>query len=94
MIHDALLVEGPVVAIEQVAEVTRQAMAEASRIVLDGFELRTDSKIVRHPDRYVDPRGLDMWERVAGSHLIRNRSGDLIRNDPEPDQVLYTRSIL
>jgi hypothetical protein len=32
-------------------------MAEASRVVLSGFELRSDAKVVRHPDRYTDPRG-------------------------------------
>ncbi len=31
-----------------------------------GFALRTDAKIVRHPDRYMDPRGADLWERVTG----------------------------
>jgi DNA polymerase I len=42
----------------------RAAMAEASRAVLGGFEVRTDVKIVRHPERYSDPRGAVMWERV------------------------------
>ena len=28
------------------------AMAKASRIVLDGFELRTDVNVIRYPDRY------------------------------------------
>ena len=40
-------------------------MAEASRIVLAGFELNTDVKIVRWPDRYMDPRGVEMWNRVC-----------------------------
>ena len=39
-------------------------MAKASRIVLDGFELRTDVKVVRYPDRYQDRRGAVMWDRV------------------------------
>ena len=42
----------------------QDAMREASRIVLDGFELGTDAKIVRYPDRYMDERGATMWERV------------------------------
>ena len=46
-------------------------MAEASRIVLDGFEIRTDAKIVRYPDRYMDPRGQVMWDRVM--RLIAKR---------------------
>ena len=36
----------------------------ASRVVLDGFELRTDVNVIRYPDRYQDPRGLEMWTRV------------------------------
>ena len=42
----------------------RECMAEASRIILKGFEVRTDVKVVRWPDRYMDPRGRVMWERV------------------------------
>ena len=44
----------------------RAAMAEASRIVLAGFELDTDVKVVRWPDRYMDSRGVEMWDRVCG----------------------------
>jgi hypothetical protein len=42
----------------------QDAMREASRAVLNGFELVTDAEIVRYPDRYADPRGAVMWERV------------------------------
>ena len=41
-------------------------MVEASRIVLDGFELRSDAKRIVYPDRYLDGRGAAMWERVMG----------------------------
>ena len=40
-------------------------MAEASQLVLGGFTLRSDAKVVRHPDRYMDPRGQRMWEAVT-----------------------------
>jgi hypothetical protein len=40
-------------------------MAEASRAVLGGFELGTDFKVVRWPDRCMDDRGAVMWERVT-----------------------------
>jgi hypothetical protein len=63
-IHDALLVEGPANEIDGVVSRTQEAMREASEIVLPGFPLRTDAKIVRYPDRYSDPRGEDMWRRV------------------------------
>jgi hypothetical protein len=39
-------------------------MQEASRIVLDGFELNSDVKKICFPDRYMDKRGAVMWEKV------------------------------
>jgi DNA polymerase I len=48
------------------ADVARMqdVMREASRIVLGGFELGADAKIVRFPNRYMDERGAAMWDRV------------------------------
>jgi hypothetical protein len=43
----------------------RAAMAEASRIVLNGFELGTDVSTVRYPERYADKRGVKMWDEVT-----------------------------
>lgn len=64
-VHDAVLVEGPMDEIEHVVRRTQTVMAEASRVVLDGFELATDAEIVRWPDRYMDEkRGRVMWDRV------------------------------
>ncbi|MFZ1934335.1 MAG: DNA polymerase [Thermoguttaceae bacterium] len=65
-VHDALLVEGPTDGIQDVVAATQDAMAEASHVVLAGFELRSDAKIVRHPERYSDPRGEQMWKTVMG----------------------------
>ena len=40
-------------------------MMEASRIVLRGvITCRSDAQIIRYPDRYVDERGAEMWNRV------------------------------
>jgi hypothetical protein len=39
-------------------------MSDASALVLDGFRLRSDAKIVRYPERYEDERGKEMWQRV------------------------------
>ncbi len=64
-IHDALLIEANADAIEQAVEACQAAMREASAVVLDGFELRTEAKIVCHPERYSDPRGARMWELVG-----------------------------
>jgi hypothetical protein len=63
-VHDALMVEGPADAIDGVVARTKEAMAEASAVVLAGFRLRSDAKIVRWPDRYMDERGREFWGRV------------------------------
>ena len=63
-IHDALLIAAPLSRLDHDIAVTRAAMAEASTTVLDGFELKTDVHVVRFPDRYCDPRGAVMWDRV------------------------------
>jgi DNA polymerase I len=63
-IHDALLVEGDTGEIGDVVNTTRAAMTKASRDVLGDFEIATDVTVVAYPDRYADPRGQTMWERV------------------------------
>ena len=64
-VHDALMVEGPADAIDDVVARTQEAMAEASEIVLAGFRLRSDLQVVRWPDRYMDGRGREFWGRVV-----------------------------
>ena len=63
-IHDAILIGAPLDHLDADIATTRAAMAEASRLVLDGFELHTDVSITRWPSRYMDSRGRVMWERV------------------------------
>jgi len=64
-VHDALLIEAPIEEIGATVEATRAAMAEASRIVLSSFEVRTDAKVVRCPERFTDKRGVRMWTAVS-----------------------------
>jgi DNA polymerase I len=63
-IHDAILIEAPTDEIENAVDRLQACMAEASRVVLAGFELGSDATIVRWPDRYMDDRGVVMWELV------------------------------
>jgi hypothetical protein len=72
-IHDALLIVAPFHRFEADIAITRAAMAEASRIVLDGFELRTDVSRVTWPNRYCDPRGKRMWETVQRLMAVAER---------------------
>ena len=64
-VHDAILIEAPSSEIHRAVAVAQDAMAEASRIVLQGFELRTDVDLIEYPERYRDPRGNRIWEIVT-----------------------------
>lgn len=75
-VHDAVLVCAPLDRLENDIAGMRAAMAEASRIILEGFELRTDVKRVTYPDRFYDERGVVMWQRVMA--LIANRIGKAV----------------
>ena len=63
-VHDAVLICAPLECLDADVERMQDAMREASHIVLNGFELNTDAKIISYPDRYMDERGTVMWERV------------------------------
>ena len=63
-VHDALLIEAPLDSLEEIVKKTQSIMEEASAIILDGFRLRSDVEIVRYPNRYMDGRGVNMWNTV------------------------------
>ena len=68
-VHDAVLIEAPASTIEETVREAKQIMGEASKLVLSGFEIGTDAKIVRSPDRYIDESGYIFWNtiiRIAG----------------------------
>src|SRR6266540_1681170 len=64
-VHDALLVEADAADLGGVISITRAAMSEAARMVLRGVDVATEATVVTWPERYADPRGAVMWERVA-----------------------------
>ncbi len=64
-VHDAVLIEGPAEAMDEVVATSRELLGEASRVVLDGFEITTDVEVFSHPQRYVDVRGVAMWHNVT-----------------------------
>jgi hypothetical protein len=64
-VHDAVLLEAPLNRLETSVEAAQRAMAEASSVVLGGFSLRSDVKLVRYPERYQDERGSQMWRTVC-----------------------------
>ncbi len=72
-VHEAMLIEADAGRIDDAVGATREAMAEASRIVLNGLEVDTDVEVISWPDRYADGRGRVMWERI--SEILSNREG-------------------
>jgi DNA polymerase I-like protein with 3'-5' exonuclease and polymerase domains len=65
-VHDAFLIEADLDTLDDTITHMRAIMAEASRKVLNGFEIRTDAEIVRPPERYRDERGAQLWQTVLG----------------------------
>ena len=64
-VHDAVLIEAPLEELDERIKQAQELMREASRQVLDGFELTTDADIYRYPERYRDEeRGGAMWDLV------------------------------
>jgi hypothetical protein len=88
-IHDALLIEAPIDEIADAVSATQTAMRHASEMVLAGFPLRTDAKIVRYPDRYSDPRGERFWHTVWEliCEQTRTTDGTPTRTTHEPKPV-------
>ncbi len=64
-VHDAFLIEADEDDINESVWAMQDAMAEASRTVLDGVELRTDVKVVWAGERYEDPRGANVWDKIS-----------------------------
>jgi DNA polymerase-1 len=65
-VHDAVLICSPLERLEADIAGMQVAMREASAVVLGGFELGTDAQVSRYPNRFMDERGKDMWDRVMG----------------------------
>lgn len=63
-VHDALLIEAPEDQIDEAVLVAQACMEEASAILLDGFKLTSDAKIIRSPERFHEDSGQMFWDRV------------------------------
>lgn len=88
-VHDALLVEAPLDELAGTVALTRDAMAQASDVVLGGFRLGTDAKLVRHPERYMDKRGMRMWEQIT--RLVNE--GERSTSRPEDVALAHHRDV-
>jgi hypothetical protein len=73
MAHQAgLKIIAPLETFDEDVKKLQAIMTEAGAIILGGFEVRTDAYLIRYPDRYMDERGVDMWEKVTRFVESRN----------------------
>jgi DNA polymerase I len=63
-VHDAIMIQAPLDVLEEHIARLRWCMTEASRQILDGFEIRVDAKVFPHPHPFVDGRGVEMWDKI------------------------------
>jgi DNA polymerase I len=75
-VHDALLIEAPLHELVARTEQMQSLMRQASAVVLGGFELRSEAKVIEAPERYCDDRGSPMWNIVT-ELLQQARAGGL-----------------
>jgi hypothetical protein len=67
-IHDAFLLMAPLESLDNDVAALRAIMEAAGTAVI-GIPVDTEVKVVRSPDRYMDPRGAEMWTKVM-AHLV------------------------
>ena len=70
-VHDAIMAEAPAEQAEDVSIALDRVMRDAAAVVLRGYELPTDVKMVTAGQRYFDERGEAMWNTV--NKLISKR---------------------
>jgi hypothetical protein len=63
-VHDAFVLEAAEDELDRAVAECQGSMEAASKLVLNGFALKSEAKVVRWPGRYADPRGKAMWETV------------------------------
>ena len=64
-ILDAILIECDEVEADEIILKAQELMTEASTLVLGPENsIKTESDVIKYPERYFDPRGVGTWKRV------------------------------
>jgi DNA polymerase I len=95
LMHDAVMVHAPLRDLEDVMQETRACMAKASRLILQGEELRTSAEgLTAYPDRYRDPKGAPLWGTIREE--MRQLTGiDIDPSDPvSPNATIVYPSVV
>ncbi|HLG85504.1 MAG TPA: DNA polymerase [Bradyrhizobium sp.] len=69
-VHDAFLISAPLEVLDEQIAKARDLMVRAGRQVTGGVEIRTEAKVIKFPNRFMDPQGAEMWNLVV--ELARN----------------------
>ena len=62
-VHDAFLIAAPPSQLAHDVEAMRDIMTAAG-VVICGLPVRTEAKLIRYPNCYMEERGIEMWNRV------------------------------
>jgi DNA polymerase I len=63
-VHDAVLIEASEEKIDETVLLAQQCMEEASSILLGGFKLTSEVRIIRNQERFHEDTGQLFWDRV------------------------------
>jgi DNA polymerase-1 len=64
-VHDAFLIEADAQDAEDASRELDRVMRDAARVVLRGYELRTDAQpVIHYGSRFFDKNGIEMWTTV------------------------------
>jgi hypothetical protein len=77
-VHDAFLIAAAPDCLEEDVATMRKIMRDAGELVC-GVPVQTDAKLIRSPTRYMEERGVDMWNRVM---RLANVPGALFEGSP------------
>jgi DNA polymerase-1 len=85
-VHDAIFIQAPVNHIQRAIRETKEAMAIASRTILNGYTLRVDCQddrivnrklvrgdITRYPQRFYDEDGEVVWRKILSVDAVVRR---------------------
>jgi hypothetical protein len=64
-VHDAFLIASPLERLDSDVRAMQEIMTSAGAVVTGGIPIRTEAKVLRFPQRYMEARGLAMWNRVV-----------------------------
>ena len=88
-VHDAILIEAPESQIDDHAHIAQDCMNQASEIVLSGFRITGDIRVIRHPDRFLDDDSQPFWDHVM--ELVtqaKNSAQQSGNSDMNPSETL------